>query len=88
MSEVNETPPLGKMEREAPENSVREINDVLNGYFLKNSNLIPKKHNEQNSKRAILVTEYSEVLSFCSFNEKYSQTFSLSSPHHGLDSGF
>ena len=59
---MNETPPLGKMEREAPENSVREINDVLNGYFLKNSNLIPKKHNEQNSKRAILVTEYSDLM--------------------------
>lgn len=43
LSEVNETPPLGKMEEEAPENSVREINDVLNGYFLKNSNLIPPK---------------------------------------------
>lgn len=64
MSEVNETPPLGKMEGEAPENSVREINDVLNGYFLKNSNLILKKHNEQNSKRAIFVTEYSELFVF------------------------
>ena len=30
LSEVNETPPLGKMEGEAPQNPVREINDVLN----------------------------------------------------------